>query len=173
MSVDRRGVLALGAAAAIVGSAGPAAACSIAVPPGDTGARQLTAIFELMRHWFARDESQFLAMFEAGQLVTPNGRVSSAEWLAGDGRSVVEAFATLFTEAGRYREIQAITIVDGRAFISVREHSEQGLGPDCSGAPVSIELLIDFDDASPIAIHALPGRNGFPIGQVTHWTGAA
>ena len=167
--LSRRSALAFGAGV-IAAVPGAAQACSIALPPPDSGARQLAALFELIRLWWARDERAFYRMFDGPRLPTPEGEAGLDQWLEGEGKPVAVLYRKHFTRPGQHREIDAVTIVDGRAFLSISEYPLAGIGADCSDLPSSRQFLVDFRDTNPVGITELPAAGNYPAGQVTHWT---
>ena len=169
MGLDRRTAILLGAGALVVAPQ-TAQACSIALPPPDLGARQLSAVFELLRLWWARDDRAFFRLFDGPRLPTAEGDAGLDQWLESEGRPIAELYRRRFAQEGQHRKIEAVTIVDGRAFVSVREYPLDGNGADCSDSPSSRQFLVDFRDSSPVAIIELPDAKSYPAGQVTHWT---
>lgn len=169
MGVNRRTALTLGAGV-LAAVPGAARACSIAAPLPDLGAQRLSTIFELFRLWWARDEDAYYRMFTGPRLESPDGEDGFENWLQGDGRNVREFYENMFTRQNRFRELQAVTVVDAIAFVAVIEHSEGGIGPDCSGAPSTYQFTVEFRDAEPVGIAFVAKQTGFAFGQVTHWT---
>lgn len=110
-------------------------ACSIAVSPLDLGAMRLASVFALFRAWWDRTDDAFYDLFDGKRLPTAEGRAGRTRWLAEAGEAPKRLFENLFVETGRLREMQVITLVDDLAFVSVVEHSPEGIGPDCSGMP--------------------------------------
>lgn len=170
--VARRGILRLSAAALAGAASVRGSACTLAVPLPDQGAERLRTVFILFRNWWDRDAKAFYDAFDGERLRTVEGAAGRDRWLAdGEGARLKNLFENLFSQRGRYPQMQAATLVDDVAFVSVVEHSPNGMGPDCSGLPQAHSFLLTFAEERPASLSYLGTRTTGAVGQVTHWSG--
>lgn len=149
--LKRRSLIGSAALLPAIVAAARAEACSFAVPSPEGFARRIPDVQQLLKAWFERDRAAFLAPFYR----PPDRPDTSGDMLLtlakadADG-TVLPAFEKLFTDTARPKQINVITIVGDRAFVSVTEHHPHGIGPDCSNAPTRHLLLISFGHLRPM-----------------------
>lgn len=127
-------------------------------------------MFALFRAWWDRDSQAFYDFFDGKRLQTAEGRSGRTRWLAEAGEAPKRLFENLFIDAGTLREMQAVTLIDDLAFVSIVEHSAGGIGPDCSGMPRAHRFLLTFEDKRVQTLQHLGSGTTAAIGQVTHWS---
>ena len=159
--MHRRKVLAAAALAPLVATSKAANACSIAVPPIGEGAGQVAALEILFGNWFRRDREAFLGGFTSGL---------SNEERAADLAARGALFERYFADEGNDHQLEAITIVDGHAFVAVLDYPAGGIGPDCSGMPTLRMFHVAFCGDKPLRIESIADAGSAGIGQVTHWS---
>lgn len=165
------------AAAPFALSSATASACSLAIPPAAVGGKRIGFTERLFRHWWSREELEFLTQWVLPQSFHDFDEQERRGLLASRDKSSAQAmFDGHFTDHERYKELVAITVVDDEAFVAVTEHSRTGIGPDCSGMPTRHLFLLSFGngyrnpEGQVASMTLLKSKTDAAFGQVTNWT---
>ena len=149
-----------------------AQACSLAVPSPTETAQRIPKIQALFDNWFRREELPFLAQFYwSVQNRDPDEQTLRAFARAAEDQEPNRLYAELFTDPETYKTVNAITVVDEEAFVSVTEQLPGGIGPDCSGMPTQHLFLVGFGFGRPaMRLRRIQSKTFTGFGHVSHWS---
>ncbi len=152
-------------------AAGDAKACSLIVDGPEEFAMRLPMVSRIFDAWFARDELRFFGhMLLASPEHRDNEMLVRAEMAESNDQVLRKLFDTMFTNGDHFQQVNSITAISDKVFVSVSEHASGGIGPDCSNLPTLHLFLLTLRQRQASSLCLIESNVWTGFEQTAHWS---